>query len=56
MYALPAAGMSSGGATPRALARFKEASKTADSWLVLRLGRAYVQAGAFTEADTELDA
>jgi tetratricopeptide (TPR) repeat protein len=40
-----------------ALARFKEARKQADSWLVrYDLARAYVEAGSFTEADTELDA
>ena len=40
-----------------ALTRFKEARKQADSWLVrYDLARAYVEAGSFTEADTELDA
>jgi len=40
-----------------AIARFKEARKLADSWLVrFGLARAYVEAGSFTEADTELDA
>jgi tetratricopeptide (TPR) repeat protein/predicted Ser/Thr protein kinase len=40
-----------------AIARFKEARKQADSWLVrFDLARAYVEAGSFTEADTELDA
>jgi predicted Zn-dependent protease len=40
-----------------AIARFNEARKLADSWLVrFDLARAYVEAGSFTEADTELDA
>jgi len=40
-----------------AIARFKEAQKQGDSWLVrFDLGRAYLEAGAFTEADTELEA
>jgi tetratricopeptide (TPR) repeat protein len=40
-----------------AIARLKEARKQADSWLVrYDLARAYVEAGSFTEADTELDA
>src|SRR5262245_47995137 len=40
-----------------AIARFKEARKIADSWLVrFDLARAYIEAGSFTEADTELDA
>jgi len=40
-----------------AISRFKEARKLADSWLVrFDLARAYVEAGSFTEADTELDA
>jgi tetratricopeptide (TPR) repeat protein/predicted Ser/Thr protein kinase len=40
-----------------AIARLKEARKLADSWLVrFALGRAYLEAGSFTEADTEFDA
>ena len=40
-----------------AIARLKEARKLADSWLVrYTLGRAYLEAGSFTEADTEFDA
>jgi tetratricopeptide (TPR) repeat protein/predicted Ser/Thr protein kinase len=40
-----------------AIMRFKEARKIADSWLTrFDLARAYVEAGSFTEADTELDA
>jgi tetratricopeptide (TPR) repeat protein len=38
-----------------AIARFKEGRKQGDSWLVhYDLGRAYLEAGAFTEADQEL--
>jgi len=40
-----------------AIARFKEGRKQGDSWLVhYDLGRAYLEAGAFTEADQELEA
>jgi tetratricopeptide (TPR) repeat protein len=40
-----------------AIARFKEAQKQGDSWLVrYGLGRAYLEAGSFTEADKELEA
>jgi tetratricopeptide (TPR) repeat protein len=40
-----------------AIARFKEAQKQGDSWLVrFGLGRAYLEAGSFTEADKELEA
>ena len=40
-----------------AIARLKEARKLADSWLVrYALGRAYLEAGSFAEADTEFDA
>lgn len=40
-----------------AIARFKEARRLADSWLArFDLARAYIEAGSFTEADTELDA
>jgi tetratricopeptide (TPR) repeat protein len=40
-----------------AIARLKDARKLADSWLVrYALGRAYLEAGSFAEADTEFDA
>lgn len=40
-----------------AIARLKEARKLADSWLVrYALGRAYLEAGSFAEADAEFDA
>ena len=40
-----------------AINRLKEARKLADSWLVrYALGRAYLEAGSFAEADTEFDA
>jgi tetratricopeptide (TPR) repeat protein len=40
-----------------ALKTFQDAKKIADTWLGhLGLGRAYLEAGAFTEADTEFDA
>jgi tetratricopeptide (TPR) repeat protein len=40
-----------------AIARFKEAQKQGDSWLGrYDLGRAYLEAGSFTEADKELEA
>jgi tetratricopeptide (TPR) repeat protein len=40
-----------------AILRLKEARKQSDSWLVrFDLGRAYVEAGSFTEADQELEA
>ena len=40
-----------------AIARLKEARKLADSWLVrYDLGRAYLEAGSFAEADAEFDA
>ena len=39
-----------------AIARLKEARKLADSWLVrYDLGRAYLEAGSFAEADAEFD-
>lgn len=39
-----------------AIADFEESRKIADTWLVrLNLGRAYLEAGAFTEADSELE-
>jgi len=40
-----------------AITRFKEARQLADSWLVrYDLGRAYLEAGSFAEADAEFDA
>src|SRR5262249_61635778 len=40
-----------------AILRLKEARKQSDSWLVrFDLGRAYIEAGAFTEADQEREA
>ncbi len=40
-----------------AIARLKEARKVADSWLArYGLGRAYLEAGSFAEADAEFDA
>jgi len=40
-----------------AVTRFKEARQLADSWLVrYGLGRAYLEAGSFAEADAEFDA
>jgi hypothetical protein len=40
-----------------AVRTFQDAQKIADTWLGhFGLGRAYLQAGAFTEADTEFDA
>lgn len=40
----------------RAIALFQEAEKLSDTWIGrLDLGRAYVEAGAFTEADSELE-
>jgi eukaryotic-like serine/threonine-protein kinase len=40
-----------------AIARLKEARKLADSWLArYDLGRAYLEAGSFAEADAEFDA
>jgi tetratricopeptide (TPR) repeat protein len=40
-----------------AITRLKDARKLADSWLVrYALGRAYLEAGSFAEADTEFDA
>jgi eukaryotic-like serine/threonine-protein kinase len=40
-----------------AITRLKEARKLADSWLVrYALGRAYLEAGSFAEADAEFDA
>jgi eukaryotic-like serine/threonine-protein kinase len=40
-----------------AITRFKDARKLADSWLLrYDLGRAYLEAGSFTEADAEFDA
>ncbi len=40
-----------------AITRFKDARKLADSWLLrYDLGRAYLEAGSFAEADAEFDA
>lgn len=40
----------------RAIALFLEAQKLSDTWIGrLDLGRAYIEAGAFTEADSELE-
>ena len=44
------------GSFREAIARLKEARKLADSWLVrYDLGRAYLDAGSFAEADAEFD-
>ena len=44
------------GETKKAIVAFSEAQKLSDTWLGrLDLGRAYVAAGAFTEADSELE-
>jgi len=44
------------GEAKRAVALFLEAQKLADTWIGrLDLGRAYIEAGAFTEADSELE-
>jgi tetratricopeptide (TPR) repeat protein len=41
---------------PEALALLKDGQKLADSWLIHReLARTYLEAGAFAQADTELD-
>lgn len=44
------------GDAKRAIALFQEAEKLSDTWIGrLDLGRAYVEAGAFAEADSELE-
>src|SRR5437660_1847814 len=44
------------GDAKRAIALFQEGQKLADTWIGrVDLGRAYIEAGAFTEADSELE-
>jgi tetratricopeptide (TPR) repeat protein len=44
------------GDAKRAIALFLEAQKVSDTWMGrMDLGRAYIEAGAFTEADSELE-
>ena len=44
------------GDAKRAIASFSEAQRLSDTWVGrLDLGRAYIEAGAFTEADSELE-